>query len=344
MSGGDGKDTRGPSGGAISSPGFSYDRTDSNGEEHYTATGDSGKGISFGGGSGDGNKGGSNDGSSSGKNLKSVPGHPNVVYDGVTEVDSRKPRRYYTRVSKESVFLVYVMQDDSIGGLEEVIRPKNYNKPSAASRQDTAERQVTAYVRDEKQFLMEASGIIADAGEKISNHIGSQYKRYADEVANNLRNFQGKTIRNYNDALASLNNIMSNPSMKVKQGDKQVLINALKSVNANDLAGRFSSFGKFFKAADIGIKIEKIREKSIEGYNTGNWGPLVYEVEAMVLSGVAGAVALGFVTSVLAALALPVTVTAALVVAFSIAIAYGTSYIDAGLVERFNNEVVRAAH
>lgn len=132
--------------------------------------------------------------------------------------------------------------------------------------------------------------------------------------------------------------------MKVKQGDKQALINAMKSVNANDVANRFSHFGKFFKAADIVMKIDKIREKSIEGYNTGNWGPLVYEVESMVLSGVAAAVAIGFVTGVLSLLALlgvPVLVTSVLAIVSFVAIAYYTSRINAEFAERFNNEVVR---
>jgi hypothetical protein len=356
MSGGDGKDSRGPTGGINGGPagnggpnvGHGGTLTDTINGVTMTFEGvhalDSGSGVHWGGDSGDGNKGGNNSGSSGGKNLKSIPSHTNVVFDMVVEIDSRKPRRYYTRVSKESVFLVYVMKDDSITGIEEVARPKNYNNPSAESRQNTAIKQVAAYVKDERQFLMESSGIIADAGEKISNHIGGQYKRYADEVANNLRNFQGKTIRNYNDALRSLNNIMSNPSMKVKQGDKQALINAMKSVKASDIASRFAYFGKFFKAADIAIKVDKIREKAIEGYSTGNWAPLAYEVEAMVLSGVVGAVALGLVTGVLSLLALSALFTSAITIAAAALIAYATSYIDAALAERFNNEVVRHAN
>lgn len=132
--------------------------------------------------------------------------------------------------------------------------------------------------------------------------------------------------------------------MKVKQGDKQALINAMKNVKASDMASRFAYFGKFFKAADIAIKVDKIRDKAIEGYNTGNWAPLAYEVEAMVLSGVVGAVALGFVTGVLSLLGLSALLTSAIAIAAAALIAYATSYIDATLAERFNNEVVRPAH
>lgn len=291
--------------------------------------------------------GGNNGDSSGGSTLKSSPGHPTVIYDGVLSLGSLNLRRFYTRVGKDSIFTVDVNEDGSIAGLEEVATPGDYNNPSWASRRDTSKQQVTAYLKDEKDFLLEASGIIADAGEKISQHIGGQYKRYADEVANNIRNFQGRTIRGYNDALASFNNIMSNPSMKVKQGDKEAIINAMRAVNAQDMANRFGHFGKFFKTADKVLKIEKIREKSIEGYETGNWAPLVYEVEAMVLSGVAAAVAIGFVTGVLSMLALlgvPVLATSVLAIGSFIAIAYYTSRIDAAFSERFNNEVVRPAN
>ncbi|XJL86262.1 hypothetical protein AB2F00_25150 (plasmid) [Escherichia coli] len=39
------------------------------------------------------------------------------------------------------------------------------------------------------------------------------------------------------------------------------------------MANKIGNLGKAFKVADLAIKVEKIREKSIEGYNTGNWGP-----------------------------------------------------------------------
>ncbi|MEE4411951.1 MULTISPECIES: colicin-like pore-forming protein [unclassified Serratia (in: enterobacteria)] len=271
------------------------------------------------------------------------PGHPNVADGGQLEGDNKDKHKYYSRVGS-ATYSVLVDKNGNVSYVSFESGKESGNMSSRNYDKNKAGDQVREYVKDEKDFLMDASGIIADAGEKISNHIGGQFKSYADEIVNNIRNFQGRSIRSYRDALASFNNVMSNPSMKVNQGDKEAIINAMRSVNAQDMANRLGHFGKFFKAADIVMKIEKIREKSIDGYKTGNWAPLMYEVESMVLSGLAGAVALGFVTSVLSAFALPVTVAVALAVAFSIAIAYGASFIDAGLVARFNNEVVRQAH
>lgn len=301
---------------------------------------DPGSSIHWGGETGNGNNGDNGGGSPGKKSIRSIPSHPNVLDSHEYAGEDGTKRLFYSRVGKN----IYGVSVTKEGNVEHSYLARGKNSGNNHSRNydiNQSKDQVRNYLKDEKDFLLEQSGIIADAGEKISNHIGGQYKRYADEIANNIRNFQGKTIRSYNDAIASLNNIMSNPSMKVKQGDKQALINAMKSVDANDMANRFSHFGKFFKAADIAIKIDKIREKSIEGYNTGNWGPLAYEVEAMVLSGVVGTVALGFVTAVLSLYALPTLLFSTLVIAFSVAIAYGTSFIDAGFAERFNNEVVR---
>ncbi|HAT3731637.1 colicin-B [Serratia sp. SSNIH2] len=278
-----------------------------------------------------------------GKLRQGSPGHANVSDGGQLYGDNSDKHMYYSRLGNKTYY-VSVDKNGNVAHVSIASGTESGNNSARNNDKNKAADQVREYLKDEKEFLMEASGIIADAGEKISHHIGGQYKRYADEIANNLRNFQGRTIRGYNDALATLNNIMSNPSMKVKQGDKDAIINAMRTVDAQDMANRFGHFGKFFKAADIVLKIEKIREKSIVGYETGNWAPLAYEVESMLLSGLAGAVALGFVTAVLSSFALPTLLATALAIAFSVAIAYGTSFIDAGFAERFNNEVVRPAH
>lgn len=278
-----------------------------------------------------------------GKLRQGSPGHPNVADVGQLYGDNSDKHQYYSRLGSKT-YSVLVDKNGNVAFTSIASGKESGNNSARNYDKNEAANQVQEYLKDEKEFLMEASGIIADAGEKISHHIGEQYKRYADEIANNLRNFQGRTIRGYNDALASFNNIMSNPSMKVKQGDKDAIINAMRTVDAQDMANRFGHFGKFFKAADIVLKIEKISEKSIVGYETGNWAPLAYEVESMLLSGLAGAVALGFVTAVLSSFALPTLVVTALTIITATMIAYGSSFIDAGFAERFNNEVIRPAN
>lgn len=204
---------------------------------------DPGSSIHWGGETGNGNGDDNGGGSSGKKSIRSIPSHPNVLDSREFVGENETKRLFYSRVEK-NIYAVSVTKEGEVDYSSLASGKHSGNNSSRNYDINKSKDQVKGYLKDEKEFLLEQSGIIADAGEKVSNHIGGQYKRYADEIANNLRNFQGKNIRNYNDALASLNNIMSNPSMKVKQGDKQPLINAMKNVNANDMANRFSHFGK----------------------------------------------------------------------------------------------------
>ncbi|ASQ15691.1 colicin-like pore-forming protein [Enterobacter cloacae] len=123
--------------------------------------------------------------------------------------------------------------------------------------------------------------------------------------------------------------------MKVYQADKDALINAWKSLNADDMASKLGNLSWAFKVADVAMKVEKVREKSIEGYETGNWGPLMLEVESWVLSGMASAVALGIfggiVSTFLVAGSLPATVA---MIGGIITISYLASLIDAEVAEK----------
>ncbi|MEB7587809.1 colicin-like pore-forming protein [Serratia rubidaea] len=327
---------------------------DDDGNAHIEITGgpdsdhgQGGQGLEFGGG--DGNNRGRGDGSGGDSDINkrvSIPGYPNVIFGRVHSLGTLTldDRIYYARPTLDSVMSVFVDKQDQITAYTEVVMPKDYFNPSWAARRDISRDFVQEAVNDERSFLLDASAIIVDAGEKVSSHIGNQYKDYAEQVANNFRSFQGKDIRSQSDAMASLNALMDNPSMKVKAADVPALVNALKSINANDLASRFAHIGKFFKVADLAIKVDKIREKSIEGYQTGNWGPLMYETEAMVLSGITGTMAIGLVTAVLSAFAPPVFAATALSIVAFVAIAYATSFIDAEFAERFNNAVIRPAN
>ncbi|MCV5934676.1 colicin-like pore-forming protein, partial [Escherichia coli] len=86
---------------------------------------------------------------------------------------------------------------------------------------------------------------------------------------------------------------LSNPGFKFNRADSDALANVWRSIDAQDMANKLGNISKAFKFADVVMKVEKVREKSIEGYETGNWGPLMLEVESWVLSGIASAVALG---------------------------------------------------
>ncbi|EMX29989.1 colicin-A [Escherichia coli MP021552.8] len=100
-------------------------------------------------------------------------------------------------------------------------------------------------------------------GDKLGEYLGVKYKNLAKEVANDIKNFHGRNIRSYNEAMASLNKVLANPKMKVNKSDKDAIVNAWKQVNAKDMANKIGNLGKAFKVADLAIKVEKIREKAL---------------------------------------------------------------------------------
>ncbi len=77
-----------------------------------------------------------------------------------------------------------------------------------------------------REFLGKAGEIITDAGGKISERLGEGYHQVAKEIADNIKNFQGKKIRSFDEAIASLNKITANPAMKFNSSDKAVIVNA----------------------------------------------------------------------------------------------------------------------
>ncbi|EOM2808276.1 MULTISPECIES: colicin-like pore-forming protein [Serratia] len=201
-----------------------------------------------------------------------------------------------------------------------------------------------ARVRDEKDALMKTSELVAAAGEKVGEHLGDKYKAVAKQIADDIKNFQGKKLRSFDDAMASLNKITLNPAMKINKADKEAIVNAWKHVNATDTANKLGNLARAFKVADVALKVEKVREKSIEGYETGNWKPLMLEVESWVLSGVATAAALGLLGLILSAVPITGLPLTALTILGIITISYLSSLIDDKIAEKINNEIIPPAH
>ena len=112
-----------------------------------------------------------------------------------------------------------------------------------------------------------------------------------------------------------------------------------------DMGNKFAALGKTFKAADYVMKANNVREKSIEGYQTGNWGLLMLEIESWVLSGIASAVALGLFSSIVGSALLAVGTPAIVVGMMGIFVAAVVGVlIDDKFAEALNNEIIKPAH
>lgn len=283
-------------------------------------------------GKGSGGNGG-NSGSQSGSNNSQNQNGNSTTSAPSTWDRTAKYYGYNDKVSRKALKNLY----------EQAVRDGSIPKAARGNLRENVQKMLDE--DNQIEALQKASEIIADMGEKVGSYLGQKYKDVSREIAGNVKNFQGKTIRNYNDAMASLNRIIANPGMKINQGDKTAIVNAWKSLNASDMANKLGNLSKAFKAADMVIKVEKIREKSIQGYETGNWGPLMLEVESWVISGIAVGVAMGIfgalASYVATTVGLPIT---ALTIAGIIGISYLASLIDDKIVDKINNEIIRPAH
>lgn len=196
----------------------------------------------------------------------------------------------------------------------------------------------------EKDLLVKTAELMQDSGEKVSGIASSKYKSLAKEIADNIRNFQGKNIRSYNDAMKTLNRLTSNPNMKINAKDKAALINAWKSIDRGNMAARLANLSKAFTAAGWAIKVGKVYEKSVIGYETNNWGPLILEVESWVLSGITSALALAILSAIVSTFlvvgSLPAT---AVLIAGTLGIVYVASLIDDKVAEKVNSQLIKAA-
>lgn len=218
-------------------------------------------------------------------------------------------------------------------------------KADAKAKAEAEKAAAEAKANNEKAVLTKASEIIISVGDKVGEYLGDKYKALSREIAGNIKNFQGKTIRSYDETMASVNKLMANPDLKINAADRDVIVNAWKAFDAEDMGNKFAALGKTFKAADYVMKANNVREKSIEGYQTGNWGPLMREVESWVVSGIASAVALAIFSATLGAYLLAVGASAAVVGIIGIIIAsFIGALIDDKFIDRLNNEIIRPAY
>lgn len=206
------------------------------------------------------------------------------------------------------------------------------------------QKQAEEKSNDEKDALNKASALLSDLGEKVSAHMGERFRATANEIANDIKKFQAKNIRSFNDAMNSLSKITTNPGMKVNKADKAAIINAWQHVNASDMANKLGNLSKAFKVADIVQKVEKVREKSIAGYETGDWGPLMLEVESWIVSGFTASWVLGVVAAIIGLVSLSPLALTALTIAGIIGISILASMIDDKVVDKINKEIIRPAY
>lgn len=196
-----------------------------------------------------------------------------------------------------------------------------------------------ATTTNDGNLLQTANEILTGLGKDISEHISGEYQKQWKSVANAVGNFQGKSIRSYNDAMRSLNALLANPSLVIDSGDRNAIVNAYRAYDAKKLSVKYFAISKVFKITDWAQKSQTIGEAIAKGFETGNWKPLGLEIEALALSTLTSAAVLGLLALLLSASTLSALTVSAITVAGIIVMGILSAYIDAKLVDSLNNKL-----
>ncbi|HEN3601655.1 TPA: hypothetical protein U5E25_003139 [Yersinia enterocolitica] len=201
-----------------------------------------------------------------------------------------------------------------------------------ASSEETENKELDEKLKNDTKLLAE---VIRDITRKHSDELG----KIAGKLSQNIK---GRKIRNYQDAIASMEKFQNGRYFKLAQDDRNALADAVKAMDKRTLA---DNLGRLSAASGLlakGFIVEVFFSKIEEGFRTGNWKPLMLEIEAMALSGVAAAAMTRYIPYIVLGLAAHVPMLFPPADAYALAIfgiAILASLIDAELVDKFNNEI-----
>ncbi len=271
-------------------------------------------GVSWGGGSGQGNSG--NGSSSSGTSSKSTYKAQNMYLDsGGTcfTVD----------------FLGFLYAADINGNQVTRVRAL-----SGTQNMDNEQNRVKA-VREQVQDVL---SFTSDLSKSIAERYGQEYSKIAESLKANIK---GKKVKNYAQAMALFERARVNPNLRINPADVQAMRKAWGAFNTQEFGNNLSRLARAFGVVSMTVNMSKVINETLRGYYTGDWGPLMLQVETITAS-MAASYAAGFVAALGFTLigmfvAVPVAVST---VGVALAIALAGAYVDTTVVEQINNAVI----
>ncbi|OWF75403.1 hypothetical protein B4903_20425 [Yersinia frederiksenii] len=203
--------------------------------------------------------------------------------------------------------------------------------PDTAPSEDSEGRELNEKLKNDTKLLAE---VMRD----ITKMFGDEWGRIADNLSQNIRK---KKIRNYHDAIATIEKLKSNEFYKIPTDYRNTISDAIKVLDKKTLADNFNRLSAASGLLAKEFTAEAFYSKIEEGFRTGNWKPLMLEIEAWALSGVAVAAMTRFIPYALFSLTLIIPMVTA-PVGFAIVmlgIVILASLIDAKLVDKLNEEI-----
>lgn len=195
----------------------------------------------------------------------------------------------------------------------------------------------TAAALAEEASYKEAVSFLADTNKHILEKYGANIGKVARDLQNNI---SGKKIRSYSEALASFEKISANPRLKLNAKDTRAVVDALNALDKASFADNVNRLGKAFGVVGKIVQAESIREKTVIGFETGDWKPLGVEIEALAIGSLAAFAAGAFLATVFA-------MTGALVIIsvpfIAVVMALSAAYFDAERIDEINSYFLNLA-
>ncbi|KFF42143.1 hypothetical protein JH25_27595 [Pseudomonas sp. BRG-100] len=173
----------------------------------------------------------------------------------------------------------------------------------------------------------------------VSEQIVTKYGTHLGKIAKDLQsNITGKKIRSYAEAMATFEKVNANPRLKLNAQDRQAVVNALNVLDKATFADNVRRLGKAFGVTGTIVQADTLREKTVLGYQTGDWKPLLLEFEAMAAGKLAGMAAGAILAFLLSLVSAPAAIAVPAVAVLMAAVA---SYLDAKKVDEINNMFIQ---
>ncbi len=184
--------------------------------------------------------------------------------------------------------------------------------------------------------LTDSLGFISDTHKEIANRYGAAMGEIAQDLKKNV---SGKNINSYSQAMAAFEKIQKNPGFKLNQKDTAAVDAAMKALDTQVFSDNLKRLGRGFGVIGLTLQVSKISSAATTGFNTGDWKPLMLEVESIAIG---TAVSTGFgalAATALAAVSLPAVATGIGFVFIAVIMAAISAYIDPKTVDKINNLV-----
>ncbi|WP_150582914.1 colicin-like pore-forming protein [Pseudomonas fluorescens] len=118
------------------------------------------------------------------------------------------------------------------------------------------------------------------------------------------------------------------------------VVDALNALDKASFADNVNRLGKAFGVVGKIVQAESIREKTVIGFETGDWKPLGVEIEALAIGSLAAFAAGAFLATVFAMMGALVIISVPFI---AVVMALSAAYFDAERIDEINSYFLNLA-